>query len=224
MYVKKGYPEKDDLVICTVEKLLPSSIVVSLDEYEKIDAMIHVSEIPRKWVRNLKTYVKISKKLVCKVMQVNETENLVTLSQRRVGVGQHRNKMSEWANEKRANDILEVIAKQLGLTTKQIYDKFGNKVLEDYGQLYPVLLDIAKGEENIIKKLNIEKPLADDLSDLIKKRITIPIINPPSRVSPKIYESIAAPISKIVKKLLNCSKNLMKIDFFFCSAMILKPY
>ena len=218
MYVKKGYPEKDDLVICTVEKLLPSSIVVSLDEYEKIDAMIHVSEIPRKWVRNLKTYVKISKKLVCKVMQVNETENLVTLSQRRVGVGQHRNKMSEWANEKRANDILEVIAKQLGLTTKQIYDKFGNKVLEDYGQLYPVLLDIAKGEENIIKKLNIEKPLADDLSDLIKKRITIPkaelsgliiMSSSDSNGLQIIKDTVKAGIDDAKKKKVNLSINYL---------------
>ncbi|MEK6923527.1 MAG: S1 RNA-binding domain-containing protein [Nanoarchaeota archaeon] len=174
MYNKIGYPEKEDLVVCTVERLLPSSVIVTLDEYNKIEAMIHVSEISRKWVRNLKTYMKIGKKLVCKVMQVSPNENLVTLSLRRVGMGQHRNKMSEWANENRANDILEVIAKQIGLTTKQIYDKFGDIILEEYGLLYPVLLDIARDEIDIVKKLKIEKSLAEKLIELIKKRITLP--------------------------------------------------
>ncbi len=174
MYNKIGFPEKEDLVICTVERLLPSSVIVTLDEYNKIEAMIHVSEISRKWVRNLKTYMKISKKLVCKVMQVNPTENLVTLSLRRVGTGQQRNKMSEWANENRANDILEVIAKQIGLTTKQIYEKFGDLLLEEYGLLYPGLLDIARNEIDIAKKLKVEKSLAEKLTELIKKRIVLP--------------------------------------------------
>ena len=174
MYNKTGYPEKDDLVICTVERLLPSSVNVSLDEYKKIEAMIHVSEISRKWVRNLKTYMKIGKKLVCKVMQANESENLVTLSLRRVGSGQMRNKMAEWASENRANDILEVIAKQIDLTTKQIYEKFGDKVLAEYGLLNPILIEIAKGDEEIFGELKIEKSLAEKLKDLIQKRITLP--------------------------------------------------
>ncbi len=91
MYQKKGYPEKDDFVICTVKNLLPSSVIVDLDEYENKEGMIHVSEITRKWVRNLRTYMKVGTKCVCKVMNVYEERNEINLSVSRVGAAQHRN-------------------------------------------------------------------------------------------------------------------------------------
>ncbi len=50
------------------------------------------------------------------------------------------------------------------------------------------------------------------------------MIKLPSRVSPSKKDKPAAPINNNVKKLLNCSKNLTKIDFFFCSVMTFKPY
>ena len=129
MYQKKGYPEKDDFVVCTVKNLLPSSVIVILDEYENLEGMIHVSEITRKWVRNLRTYMKIGTKTVCKVMSINKERNEINLSVRRVGAAQHRNKLAQWSNEKKANDIFEVFAKQNKIKVKEVYTKIGNIIL-----------------------------------------------------------------------------------------------
>jgi len=174
MYQKKGYPEKEDFVVCTVKNILPSSVVVDLDEYEKKEGMIHVSEISRKWVRSIKSYMKVGTKVVCKVMEVKPAENFISLSVRRVGAAQHRNKLSEWTNEKRANDILEVFAKQASLTSKAAYDKAGNKILDKYGLMYPVFLNIAREGEKVLLDIDVEKPIAKQLTELIQKRITLP--------------------------------------------------
>ena len=174
MYQKKGFPEKEDFVVCTVKTILPSSVVVDLDEYEKKEGMIHVSEISRKWVRNIKTYMKVGTKLVCKVMEVKPDENLITLSVRRVGAAQHRNKMAQWTDEKKANDILEVFAKQAGLTPKAAYEKVGNKILESYKLIYPTFMKIAREGEKILSDLKVERDVVKGLTELIQKRITLP--------------------------------------------------
>lgn len=174
MYQKKGFPEKEDFVVCTVKTILPSSVIVDLDEYEKKEGMIHVSEIAKKWIMNIKTYMKVGTKLVCKVMDVKPAENLITLSVRRVGAAQHRNKMAQWTDEKKANDILEVYAKQIGLTPKAVYDKVGNKILESYGSIYPAFTKIAVEGEKVLLDLKIEKDITKSLTELIQKRIVLP--------------------------------------------------
>src|SRR3990172_10182004 len=137
MYAKKNLPEKDGLVICTIREATPSSVFATLDEFEKAEGMIHVSEIARKQVRAMKVYLKPGTKLVCKVMSIDTGKRYAELSIRRVGEGQRRTKLQQWRNEKIANDILEVFAKQSGLTTKQAYDKVGYPIIEKYGGLYP---------------------------------------------------------------------------------------
>jgi len=58
MYKKHDLPKKEDLVICTITEATPSSVFVTLDEYDKVTGMVHVSEISRKFVRGMKTYLK----------------------------------------------------------------------------------------------------------------------------------------------------------------------
>ncbi|MFH0869144.1 MAG: S1 RNA-binding domain-containing protein [archaeon] len=174
MYQKKGFPEKEEFVVCTVKTILPSSVVVELDEFENKEGMVHISEIARKWIRNIKTYMKVGTKLVCKVMEVRPDENLITLSVRRVGAAQHRNKLAEWNDEKKANDILEVFAKQNNMTSKVVYEKVGNKILETNKILYPTFAKLAREGEKVLTDLKIEKDVSKSLTELIQKRIVLP--------------------------------------------------
>ncbi|MBI2040716.1 MAG: hypothetical protein HYT16_01315 [DPANN group archaeon] len=174
MYKKQGLPEKNDLVICTIKEATPSSVFATLDEYEKVEGMIHVSEITRKWVRGMKTYLKGGMKLVCQVMAVDLLKNFVNLSSRRVGPGQQRNKMQEWNNEKKANDMLEVFAKQTGSTPKGIYEKIGNKILTKHRLIYPFLQEVAKYGEAKLLDIGADKLQAHDFAEFIQKRITMP--------------------------------------------------
>ncbi|MEK6869062.1 MAG: S1 RNA-binding domain-containing protein, partial [Nanoarchaeota archaeon] len=41
---KEGFPEEDELVMCTVTKVQFHSVFVTLDEYDK-GGMIHISEV-----------------------------------------------------------------------------------------------------------------------------------------------------------------------------------
>lgn len=174
MYTKKGLPEKDELVVCTIREASPSSVFVKLDEFDDVQGMIHISEIARKQVRAMKVYLKTDTQVVCKVMTIDAAKKYVELSLRRVGEGQRRTKLQQWRNEKISNDILEVFAKQIGLTTKQLYDKVGNILIEKYGGLYPAFMEVAQKDPTLLEKTGVEKKLAEQLTGLIQKRITLP--------------------------------------------------
>ncbi len=174
MYQKKGYPKKREIIIGTVTRVLPHSVFVNLNEYKNLEGMIHTSEIERRLVRNLKSFFKEGRKLVCTVIDVNPSKEHINLSLKRVGSSQKRTKEKEWKNEKKADEILHAFAKMNKLKIEEVYKKFADKILEKYGLLYPAFEEIARGNENILKNIKIDSKIKKKALDLISKRITIP--------------------------------------------------
>ena len=150
---------------------MPHSAFVKLEEYGNLEGMVHDSELSRKWTRNRKSYLKKGRKLVCKVMATGDN---ISLSVRRVGPAQARSKQEEWRLENKAHNILAVLAKQLNMSTDDIYDKVGAKILEKEGLIYPFLMDVAKEGESKLKVLNLDKKLSSNLFKLISNRIAVP--------------------------------------------------
>ena len=98
-YKKQGLPEEDEIVMCTVKKILPHSVFVSLDEYNNLEGMIHISEISPGRIRNLRDFVTEEKKIVCKILKVNKEKKQIDLSLRRVNQSQRINKSKEYKQE-----------------------------------------------------------------------------------------------------------------------------
>jgi translation initiation factor 2 subunit 1 len=207
MYKKKGFPEKGDFVICTVSRLLPHSVFVALDEYKDKEGMIHTSEIARRLVRTMRTYFKIGRGLVCKVLDVDPARNTINLSLRRVGASQERAKVKEFKNEKKAHDILEIFAKNQKMTIDQLYTKAGDKILDEYGLLYPIFIDIAREGDIILTEIGVDKKIASKLTELIENRIVIPkaVLHGSFQLSSQEPNGI-----EIVKKVLNKAKDIAK--------------
>ena len=206
MYKKKGFPKKNELVVCKgVEKLLAHTVFMELEEYDSREGMLHASELHRKWLRNWKSMLKPGTKTVCMVIRVNEVAGHIDLSVRRVGSAQHRNKLKEWADEKRADGILGFYAKQSKI--KDIYKEIGDKLLEHYDGLYPVFLEVAKGDEKLIEQANIPKDKADKFIAFIKQRITIPLAEVPGKLN---ISSISGTGVEHIKEVLTKAKELAK--------------
>ncbi len=172
MYKKTNLPEVNSLVICTIERVQQHECFVSLDEFKKIEGMVHTSEMYRKWVRNMKVFMKPGRQLVCKVISVYN--NQVNLSIRKVGEGQRRSKLQSWKNEKRADDLLQFVAKKNKTDIEDLYKKFDEELINEYGGLYPFMLEVVRIGEEILSELHINNPLAKDLFEVIKQRIKIP--------------------------------------------------
>ena len=175
-YKKQGMPEEGELVLCTVKSVLHNSVFVSLDEYNSNEGLIHISEIAAGRIRNIRDYVRESKKIVCKVLRVDKIKGHIDLSLRRVSLQSKKNKETEYMLEERAEKILETVAKKLNKTIKEAYEIAGNLILENYGSLHQFYLKVVE-DNSIIKPLNFEKKFEKELLEIIKEKIKPQVVS-----------------------------------------------
>ncbi|MBS3168495.1 translation initiation factor IF-2 subunit alpha [Candidatus Woesearchaeota archaeon] len=167
---KQGKPEIGEVVICTVNKILYHSVFVNLDEYEKLDGMVHISEVSPGRIRNLRDFVSEGRRIVCKVLNINHQGN-IDLSLRRVSTNVRINKMQEWKQEEKAEKLLELIGKEVNMDLNQIYDNIGNRILEKYGTIFEFFQAIVENGKKIVDELNPDPKLGEVLFKTVKEKI-----------------------------------------------------
>ena len=95
MVRKRGLPTNGEIVICRITRINPNSAFATLEEYEK-EGMIHISEISRGWVRDIRKHLKVGQTIIGKVINVDRRG--IGLSIKRIDLKQK--------NEKSNNSII----------------------------------------------------------------------------------------------------------------------
>jgi len=170
-YKKKGLPEENSIVLCTVKKILFHSIFVDLDEYQNQDGMIHISEIAPGRIRNIRDYVAEEKKLVCLVLRVDTEKKQVDLSLRRVPMSLRNRKNEEYKQEVKSEKLLEYIGKELKTDLKGAYERIGIKLMDHFGLLQIAFNEISANGYEAIKELKFPKIEADVLVKIVQDKI-----------------------------------------------------
>ena len=91
--------------------------------------------------------------------------------------------MQEWANEKRAYDLLAQLSKQLKRDIKKTFEAVGRPLLEKHGLVYPILIEIAKGEQSYLQDLKLDKKIQTALLSFLEKRIKLPKVEINAKMS-----------------------------------------
>ncbi|MBN2330704.1 MAG: S1 RNA-binding domain-containing protein [Candidatus Aenigmarchaeota archaeon] len=160
-----GFPERGELVVCEISKINPNSAFANLLEYDR-SGMIHVSEVAKRWVRNIREFVKQNQLVVCKVIRVDDS--YISLSIKRVNKNQADRRLQEYKREKNAEKFLEIVGKQLGLDLDKTYDAVGNQLLEQFGSMHRTF-EIALKNPELLTEKGIDKKWAAALIDIAKK-------------------------------------------------------
>ena len=187
-------PEEGDLVLCTISKIQPHCAWASLDEYENLKGMIHISEIASSWVRNIRNFIRDGQHIVCRVLSSDTKTKHISLSIKRVTDGEKRNKMESARKERRAEKMLEFVAKKNGTTFEKAYEEVGKKFEEEYGDIWSGFEAAARGE-----KLPISTKWSKVITEIAEKNVTFPVYEI-SR-----FINISSPASdgiEVVKKVL----------------------
>ncbi|MEK6916232.1 MAG: S1 RNA-binding domain-containing protein [Nanoarchaeota archaeon] len=209
-YKKTGLPEESEIVMCTVTNIQYSSVFVNIDDYG-ISGMIHISEIAAGRIRNIRDYVKESKKIACKVLRVNEARGQVDLSLRRVNDSQRKQKVNEIKLEQKAEAIIEYIAKQNKLDTKKVYDDLSVKLFKDYDYVHHAFEDVIEG--HISMSDYVDKKLVAQFEELIKQRFTPKDIEISGIAKLSTYEGNGI---EVIKEALGSAEKIkgVKITYF----------
>tara|TARA_Y100000310_G_scaffold23981_1_gene22978 strand:+ start:376 stop:1149 length:774 start_codon:yes stop_codon:yes gene_type:complete len=197
-YKKKGFPQVNDVLMCTVKKVLGHSVFVTLEEYDR-EGMIHISEISPGRIRNIRDYVVEGKKIVCKILRVNKDRGYIDLSLRRVNLSQKKKKVNEYKQEQKAEKLLENVGREFKLNLGGMYSEVGNKILEKYDNLTEGFQEIVNGNLKL-SKLDIKDNIAKKVESLVKDKMKPPsvFIKGIFKISTRESEGV-----EIIKKVLN---------------------
>jgi translation initiation factor 2 subunit 1 len=173
LYHRKGWPQDDDIVFCTVTKVLPNGVFADLDEYPGKSGLIHISEIAPGRIRNIRDYVSEGRKVVCKVIGVRAEKNQIDISLRRVNEIQKQQKLNSVKMEQKAELIINNVSKALKIELKKLYEDITKNLAEKYDYVYQCFDDIVAGNFDA-KDLKLDKKIEAALVEVIKEKIKPP--------------------------------------------------
>ena len=168
--MKKGWPEIGDLVVCTVVNVVEFGAFVQLDEYDKKEGLIHISEVASGWVKYIRDHVREGQKIVCKVLNVDPSRSHIDLSFKDVNEHQRRSKIQEWKSEQKAEKWLEFVAEATGADKDALYEQLAEK----FDGLYYVFEDAAIRGPEALKGLQPE--VAAQIALVAKENVKIPYV------------------------------------------------
>ncbi len=196
---KKGYPEEEEIVLCTVTAINPYSIFTTLDEYDGRTALIHISEVSPGRIRNIRDYVKEGKKIVCKVLKINKEKGHIDLSLRRVNEKQKRNKLDEIKKQQFVEKIIEQIAKRNKKDFEKLLSEVAEKILNQYDSIFEAFELVSQDQLDLSKLL--DKKLSEELTESIKQKITPPEVKIGGLITLTTYAANGVELVKNALKL-----------------------
>jgi len=192
------FPEIGELVLVKVKEILKTTVFVNLEKYGKT-GVISTSEVAPGRIRNIRDYVVVKKKVICKVLRVDKTTGHIDLSLRRVTQKETREEMQKYKNEEVAMKILEMILKEkardisakikesypllheffeASLSNPDVLNKFLQK--EDAEKILTIITDKMKVKKIIARAtLSISSTAPNGLSvikDALKKQKDVKIV------------------------------------------------
>jgi len=198
-------PEDSEIVLCTVTKIYPTSVFVTLDEYDAISGMIHISEISPGRIRNIREFVEEGKRIVCKILRIDKQKGHIDLSLRRVSEQQRREKADELKQHQRAKQIVDYVAKQTKTDGKKMLADIEKAVLEEYPTVFSYFEDVSK-DNTLIKSCKLEPALETAILEVIVQRIKPPQVEIKAQIAIKTYVPDGV---EVIKKIL---ADIKKID------------
>jgi translation initiation factor 2 subunit 1 len=173
MPLRAELPEEGELIIGTVTSIRNFGAFVTLDEYEKKEAFIHLSEVAAGWVKYIRDHIREGQKIVARVLRVDPSKNQIDLSLKRINDHQRREKVQAWKNEQRAMRLVDQVATALGKTGEETLDLIGPPLIERYASLFTAF-EIASADPKRFQKENDKSAWATAFLKVARENIEPP--------------------------------------------------
>jgi translation initiation factor 2 subunit 1 len=166
-------PEIGEIVIATVTKLTDHGAYVMLDEYNKMQGFLHVSEIAPGWVRSVSKFVREGEKKVLLVKKVNPNRSEIDLSLKQVSKEQQKKKLLEVKRIEKGKTLLQTVKDLASLTDKDL-EKLEDAIFSKYDFVYDAFLDVVTKGIAVLDELKLPKKALTAIEEASSK------IKPPS--------------------------------------------
>jgi len=138
-------PEEGELVVATIKTVKQNGAYVDLDEYEGIEGFIFIGEIASGWVKNIRGFVREGQRVICKVLRTRRDGTSLELSLKSVSEERRRDRLQEWKNEQRAQQLLKVLGEKIGWSDDKVVEQ-ASELVDAFGTLYTAFEEAAMQE------------------------------------------------------------------------------
>ncbi|MHA2243410.1 MAG: S1 RNA-binding domain-containing protein [Candidatus Hodarchaeales archaeon] len=189
------FPNVGEIVLGTCSKLTPHGAYFEIFDYKKLGSeagFVHISELSRTWVRNIRSHIREGQRAVAKILRVDTARGEIDMSIRRVSEPQRRNKLTEFKQENRARGIVTVACEKAEVSA----DKIEESLLGKFGSIYEGLLKAREGDVELLTEIGIPETLAQEIHNLALKELKPPTVRLTGLVEITCYESDGVNILK----------------------------
>ncbi len=166
----KDRPETGDMVVVTITDIDKNSAYAELDEYEDVSGLIHISEVSRSWLQDVRKELDEGEKTVAQVID-SEEEGTIDLSLKRVNDNQKRDAMARWKKEQKAEEFVEQLSERTGKDMEDLYEEVVFPLQKELGSSFHGF-EIAVGEEEKLKEI-LEADVVEDIQEIAKDNINM---------------------------------------------------
>ncbi len=183
---KSNFPREGEFIVGKVVEIQDQHVMVDLVDYRGLSenpnecavGMIHITEISTRWVRNIRSHVKVGQRVVLRVLRVDPVKGHIDLSLRRVNSAQKDIRLKEWKYAVKFENLLQFLADQTNQTLDQVYDSVGFPILDKFNNYQETIEDLKENGEEILKSL---KKVPDDVKKkflvIIEENVKISTVN-----------------------------------------------
>lgn len=207
-------PERGEIVLATVTKLMDHGAYVTLDEYDNIQGFLHISEIAPGWIRSVGRHVKIGEKKVLLVKNVNPERGDIDLSLKQVSNDQKKRKLLDVKKYEKEKTLLQSVKEKAKLSDKDI-EKLEDDLYSKYDSIYDVFIEIARNGTSVLKGIKIPKKTLSAIEEVCSK-IRLPSVE--IRGILELTNNRSDGVEIIKKVLLDVIKQDKKIDITYLGA------
>ncbi|MDW8035799.1 MAG: S1 RNA-binding domain-containing protein [Candidatus Korarchaeum sp.] len=170
------FPKRNDLVVATVKAVEDHGVVVSLDEYEGMEAYIPRSHVASGRIKDIRDFVKEGDKVVGRVIRADRKLGQVDLSLRYVSESERREKLEEWKERNRVLSLLRVAAQRAGYTEpEEVAKRALERLYEYYRDPLDALEDLIYEGASVLTEAGIEVKLAEELRAITESQLKPPL-------------------------------------------------
>lgn len=173
----KGFPQQNELVLARIRDTTRHGAYADLLEYNNLRAYIHISEISRTWVKNIRNHVRVGQRVVAKVLRVDHRRKQIDLSLKRVPEQMKKLKLLEAKRQQTAQKLFDmarkVVPREVLAEEREIRDIF----VLNFNTLYDGFEYCAQHKIEDIKKLGISEEWAKELQKIAKENIVISTVD-----------------------------------------------
>ena len=167
-------PEEGEFVIVTVKNVKQNGVYVDLDEYPGREGFIFIGELASGWVKNIRSVVREGQRIVCKVIKSKKDNSAIELSLKSVTEERRRERLQEWKNEQRAQQLLRFLSEKINMDAAEI-SELGDQLIDAFGSLYTSFEEAAMNED-VLENAGFEGDWIAEFKSLAVENIIPPFV------------------------------------------------